>query len=211
MKVTPGPKVFYILSGLVVAIGGVATYLGYSQVDEQHMKLENRRKEVRKEADVKKELEESTAKITQLQQQLKHLEEGVPSFAYIPTMLKELEVVGSSNGIDVLGVRPAIAPPPKGEKAEKKNPYEEQLINVKGRGNFRNVLNFVDSLNRFPKIVAVRMLNIVPKVDPAKPLESPKLEVEIELKAYAFKDSDPSKKSEKTTTTAQRTLVGGKA
>ena len=51
----------------------------------------------------------------------------------------------------------------------------------------------------------------MPKVDPAKPLESPKLEVEIELKAYAFKDSDPSKKSEKTTTTAQRTLVGGKA
>jgi Tfp pilus assembly protein PilO len=106
-------------------------------------------------------------------------------------MLHELELFGKKNNLLILSVRPVFAE--KNDKkdgdSEKKSAYEEQNIVVKGRGTYGGVLQFVDALKNFPKIVAVRSFTMVPRDTATINSGSPLLEFELALQAYAFKDS----------------------
>ena len=193
---TLSPRTFYIASGLVAVLGAGGMYTAYSGLTESETRVAALRHEARDEKEVKAELEKTKVAIEGLRTKLKHLEEGVPSFAYIPTMTRELETVGRSHGIEVLGIRPMPAPADTSKKddgAPKVKPaYEELTIGVKGRGDYGAILRFVQALTRFPKIVEVRMLTLSPKIDSDHPLAAPKLDADIELRAYAFKDTEPA-------------------
>jgi Tfp pilus assembly protein PilO len=94
---------------------------------------------------------------------------------------------------------------------KKKSAYTELNVNVKARGGYADTLRFLNALKVFPKIVAVRTLSIVPKVGgaDAKKTDAPILEIDLELRAYAFKEDEPVKKDDENKTAANGGFLGG--
>ena len=130
-------------------------------------------------------------------------------------MLSELEKLGKSSGIAVIGVRPLPKPATPGKKdsaadgeIKKKPAYDELNIEVKGRGTYRSVLNFIESLGKFPKVVAARTVELTPKNDPGQTSSS--LDVTINLRAYVFASAqDAPKKPGNATAMAPRSTHEG--
>jgi Tfp pilus assembly protein PilO len=186
VRKSPNPKIFLFLAVGTFVVGAGAVYTAYSGLSEQEAKVADLKSQVKPTKDVQKALDDSEKDLTDTTAKLKHLEQGVPDFAYIPTMLGDLQAAGKASGLDVTGVKPMPAPPvnPKqGEKQERK-PYDEQLIEIKGRGTYASVLKFIQGLQTFPKIVAARTVTMTPKTDPLKGVTG--LDVTIELKAFVF-------------------------
>jgi Tfp pilus assembly protein PilO len=192
----PDPKIFFGLALLAVLGGGGLCYFQWSSISDIQDKIAALKKEGVDEKSVNKEYADAQTQLGDLKAKLAHLEAGVPAFAYMPTMLKELETTGKQYGIEVLGVRPvvkAVTSPIKNQDSEDKpsrKPYEEQDIEVKGRGHFGDVMRFVQGLNNFPKIVAARTVSMEPKGQ-SSGVPSDLLDVTVTLRAYLFKDQKP--------------------
>ena len=202
MKRTPNPKVFMMMSLGTLVLGTAASFFAYSGMNEKAGQVAQLRTEVKDAKTVQKELDQSKVQLEECSTKLKHLEASMPDFAYIPTMLTELEKVGKENGIAVIGVRPIpkqAAPKKEGDTgpAEKKT-YEELNIEIKGRGTYGSAMRFVQALQTFPKIVAARSVSLAPKSEPGMVAT---LDVTIELRAYVFKPKD-AKAEQKPTQTA---------
>lgn len=191
MSKKKSPQLFFILAALMLAGGTGATIYQYSGINEKWDDLAELKKDTRDPKDIKAELDETSAKVASARTEIEHLERGVPAFAYVPTMLKELEICGKENGIEVLGVRPIpkAAPGPNDKNTsgthKKKDPYQELAIEVKGRGVFKSVQSFVVALERFPKIVGARSISIQPRNEADNPSVR-KLDATIELRAFLF-------------------------
>src|SRR3989339_618066 len=99
---------------------------------------------------------------------------------YVPTLLKQLEHLGRSVNLKVIGVRPepnvpvalqkkasgdAQAAPGGANDAgapKKPAPYDEMKINVEAEGKYINALDFLYRLTTFPKIIAVNTVEMTP-------------------------------------------------
>ncbi len=191
-KQPPNPKVYLILAALTVVGGGFLGFMQYNNLGELESKIEALKKDGKDGKSISKDLADSDLKVVDLKKQLAHLEENIPDFAYIPTMLKELETTGKSFNLKVLGVRPIAKVVPAGSKAKTvvKKTYDDQDIEVKCRGTYANIVGFVKSLNAFPKIVAVRSVSMEPKAQPGQ-LKDKSLEVSVLLRAYLFPAGTP--------------------
>ena len=198
MRKQPDARIFFGLAGLALVVGGGLMYSEYGSVSENRDQVDALQKEVDSANGIQKSLAESETRLTDFKTKLAHLERGVPDYRYIPTMLKELEEFGNQNGIKVLGVRPIIvATTAKPDTKETRQPYQEQSIEVKGRGNYGDCLRFLKSLHRFPKIVAARAVSLAPRVlSTDDPFASPNLEMTVELKVFVFGDKDPAVEGE---------------
>ncbi|MBI1335092.1 MAG: type 4a pilus biogenesis protein PilO [Armatimonadetes bacterium] len=193
MKFSLTPKTFYALTGIVVVVGSAMLWMTNSTNSDQKAHIESISKEVRDEKEVQKELADSKKVVEDLQFKLKHLEEGVQQFAYIPTMMKELEQYGKQNQIQVVQIKPVVMPTSPKDKDKnddkKKSAYEEMNVNIKCRGSYEDSLRFLQAIKVFPKIVAVRTVSLSPHTDnKTKKAAKPVLDLELELRAYAFKD-----------------------
>lgn len=188
MKKQPKPTLYLILTAVTLLAGSGAIayqYMAYGEKAEQAKKL---RAEALDADAIQKNLEESQLEVNQAKERLAHLEKGVPQFAYIPTMLKELEALGKQQGIEVLGARPIPKPVDPKADPKKRPPYDELIIEIKGRGSYRSALNFLNALTKFPKIVAARTVALQPKNDGpgASNASGRVLDVTIELRAFVF-------------------------
>ncbi len=195
MKMNLTPKAFYILSGVVVAAGAGLLWITNASISDQASRIATLRKELRDEKTVLTELGDAKKRVDDLKFKLVHLETGVQDFAYIPTMLKELEQFGKKNNLEITQVKPILTPAPVGKDGEKrKSAYQELNVQVKARGSYENSLQFLQAINKFPKIVAVRTVSLSPHVDNStKQVGKPVLELDLELRAYAFKEEDKNK------------------
>ncbi|HVL39009.1 MAG TPA: type 4a pilus biogenesis protein PilO [Fimbriimonadaceae bacterium] len=195
MKQQTNPRIFMILAAVTFVLGSGVSFWQYRSMTAQAEEVESLQKLVQDEDKLRRQLKDSETKLVETSTKLSHLEKSVPQFAYIPTLLFELEATGRENGIEVLGVRPVIkqiAPTAQkdGDSSQKRKPYEEMNIEVKGRGTYRSVMNFIKALQRFPKIVEARTVSMNPRqAESGKPGENV-LEVSIELRAYLFKPSE---------------------
>jgi Tfp pilus assembly protein PilO len=197
VKVRANPKVFMFLAAIALVGGLGGSYFQWSSYQEQVAKAEDLRKQMRDENETRSQVEESSKKLTETAELLGHLEKGVPQMAYVATLLKELDKIGTDNGLLVLGVRPVIQATPLTAKqggeegaVRARKPYEELNIEVKCRGKYRGVMAFVEALQKFPKIVAARTISLTPKAESAG--KESKLDVIIELRAYLFPQAQPS-------------------
>jgi Tfp pilus assembly protein PilO len=198
MKVTLSPKTFYILSGAVVVVGAGMIWMTNSSISDQSNHIATLRKELRDEKEVQAELADSKKRVEDLKFKLVHLEQGVQDFAYIPTMLKELEQFGKKNNLEIVEVKPIPTPPPtEKEKQSKKekSAYQELNVHIKARGSYEHSLAFLEAIKIFPKIVAVRTVSLAPHLNSsAIKTAKPVLELELDLRAYAFKEEDQAAK-----------------
>lgn len=167
-----------------VLVGGGAVYMQYSAMTEAEAKMKSLEAEVPKEEELQASLDQTNATIVDYQTRLTHLEKGVPTIAYIPTLLREIEQTGINSNMKITGVVPVLPPPtPAGVKKEKKA-YEELDIDLTGRGDYNSVVALVDALRRFPKIVAVQTINLAPKVGQGSRYEY--LDAKIRIRAFVF-------------------------
>jgi Tfp pilus assembly protein PilO len=191
MSKNHSPQIFFVLAALTLAAGTGATIFQWQEIGDKWDTIAELKKSVRDPKDIQAEFDETSAKVVSSKAELVHLERGVPAFAYVPTMLRELEAYGKQNGIEVLGIRPI----PKAEQKDKdgkkkKAPYEEISIEVKGRGGYNAVKSFVSALQKFPKIVSARAVSLQPKEMPGLPAGSKSLDVTLELRAFLFAPSE---------------------
>ena len=170
---------------LTLVAGSGASYYQYAALAEQTETVVQLRVDTRPTPQIEAEVEKSAEKLADCAAQLVHLEQGVPQFAYVPTLLYELEKLGNSTGIEVLGVRPLPPPAKSKDEKPKKSAYQELDIEVKGRGDYESVMSFVQALQTFPKIVEARMISLTPKND-SNTTGKPRLEVEVQLRTYLF-------------------------
>lgn len=183
------PKTLGLMAFVVLALGGGATYVQFNSVQSAKADVVALEDKVPSQKELEESLAASQAKLTEYQAKLAHLEGSVPDVAYIPTLMKELELIGISDGIRVTGVRPApvVAAPPQateGQKKEKKD-YSEVEIEVKGRGQYDSIKKFLDSLQKFPKVIAVKTVSLTPMRDSGTGTTS-SIEVVINVAAYVF-------------------------
>lgn len=184
------------LAVAVIAVGGGLVYWQYNLRGSAEVRLNKLKAETPDKAQVEKDLAASRADVLKYAADLQHLEQGVPTNAYVATLLKELESMGQQKNLVVTGVHPTVgttsAPPPsstKGANSIAAKPYDELDIEITGRGQYLSVMETVTALRTFPKIVAVKTVSLQPKSDP----ESKRfnlLDATVSIKAYIFKEGD---------------------
>lgn len=188
MRKAPNPKFFIFLTAITL-VGGIGfSIFEYSGLQDTEMRVAKLDRDSLNQNELEDKLKSSLTKLQQCSASLNHLESGVPELDYVPTMLKELEDVGTQSGLLVLGVRPI----PKAESQSKvtskkvvRKQYTELDIEVTCRGTYHAVKSFVQALQSFPKIVEARTISLTPKVDP-KAQGAPKLDATISLRSYLF-------------------------
>jgi type IV pilus assembly protein PilO len=191
------PRIFLAMGALAVVGGLSLLYFQFNGLMEEQAKVRRLTGEVQAQRDLPAQLEVSKRELDVTRAQLAHLERNVPEFAYVPTMLRELEALGKRSGLQVVGVRPLEkSDAAKAEEAKGvRKPYEEMEIEVTCRGEYASIVKFVQALNGFPKVVGARAISVEPKKDPTRPKEEkPPLEVNARLRAYLFRDGESATK-----------------
>jgi Tfp pilus assembly protein PilO len=184
------PKAIGLLAFGVLALGGGATYFQYNSVQKVKAEVVELESQVPSQKDLEHSLADSKSKLVSYQEKLAHLEGSVPDVAYIPTLLKELESMGIGHGIVVTGVRPAPiqatpALPREGEVKQEKKSYSEVEIEIKGRGRYDDIKKFLDALQKFPKVIAVKTVSLSP-IRESSSNSIKDIEAVINVVAYVF-------------------------
>jgi Tfp pilus assembly protein PilO len=196
---------------LLFCAAGVLTYaVGSKHLAKATSNLQKKQKLVDDSKKTAALLEGARCAYLKAESDLGCLEKSVSDYAYIPTLLGQLEQLGLSYKLKVVAIRPQpIAPDapapikktsedgdssegtsgekPK-EKAADKKPYTEIQINVDLTGTYWCVHDFMQSLTRFPKIIAVKEIQMMPTE--AGKMGSPSLNVHLVLTAFLFKDEN---------------------
>ena len=134
------------------------------------------------------------------QTKLGALEQGVSTKSYVPTLLRQIEELGKSVNMRVVGVRPkpavATPPPPTSSSEDKKKvvvkkpePYDKLDIDVEVKGKYADVMQFLHKITSFPKIIAVNSVQISPEGGQKEELASPLLSVRLGTTAFILKES----------------------
>lgn len=158
---------------LVFCIDGYLYYNRASRLAVLQTEFDVKNKKLQDSNQIAQRLSQVESRYNDVQLQLGTLEQGVSSSSYIPSLLKQLETLGKHNNLQVVGVRPQLIvppppppPPPAGSTVKQvrkePDPYDKINIDIDVSGSYWNVVNFIDQLNSFPKIITVREMNIIP-------------------------------------------------
>lgn len=161
------------------------------------------------------QLEEEYAR---LQARLSTLEPGLPDSAYIPTFLRQIEILATNTGNEITTIRPKpLAVKPKsggkqiddetgellegaakeatkaGEPEKPKLPYDLVPIELKLKGTYDTALSFLAELQRFPKMIAVNDISFQPDNTGRKESRIPAMAIQVELTAVVTKGGTSGK------------------
>jgi len=180
-------------------------------VDSERAAVE---KQVRDNQTVAQTQRDSENKYNDTRAQIRCLESSVSTQAYVPSLLKQIEQLGKTVHLRVVGVRPKASDPNAGlakktaadaasqgnqgggstpapaaaAKPEPPKPYDELTVDLELEGNYMDALDFLYRLTSFPKIIAVNNVQMTP--DSGTSLaESPKLSIRINATAFVFKEA----------------------
>ena len=185
MKKILDPKALAVIALISLVLGGGVVYWQFTSMQSAKARLTMLQEGTPTEDELMNSLTETKRRLGEYEQKLAHLESSVPDVAYVPTLMRELEEVGIRNGIKVIGVRPVPESIFGDDKGKKDSPYNEIEIDVTGRGDYASIQKFMADLLAFPKVLAVKKINITPKRemgDTAKP----ELEATITISAFVF-------------------------
>jgi Tfp pilus assembly protein PilO len=157
---------------------------------------------------------ELEAEYSHLQERLAVLEPSLPTYAYVPTLLRQLEHLAQDTGNKIDSIKPQRAranvkqkkPEPgsevdgdePGQQAGQKPgeeapaaeepvvPYDPLDIDVEIQGTYWTTIKFLEQLQAFPKMLAVNEMSLRPPCA-AGTVASPRLNVKIAVKALVIK------------------------
>lgn len=213
-------KLFFILTGVATVAGGGANMWLMGQRGEAKTELENIKKEIQDEDEVSALQVKLRADLDESGLQLEHLEKNVAQTSYIPTLVSEVEIVANKSKLTLTGLKPKkieekkkTVTPKEGDdkdkakegEAKKKpkkppvKPYDEWQIELSATGLYADIITFLQELKSFSKIVEVYGVSLNEVGGSGEKVYfndgSPRLELNLILKAYAF--PDPAADSEK--------------
>lgn len=223
-----------VITAVLILFGCVLSYVAAAgKLKSATDELKSKEKKVAQSKQIATELEESRLAYFDARSQVRYLESSVSSRDYVPTLLKQMEHLGKSVNLKVLGVRPqedtqksnqrsatsgAKAAEGNVEDASKKKdaaapkvkpaaPYDELKIDLELEGTYMNALNFLYSLTSFPKIIAVNKLEMSPGRDTFA-ASSPRLRVKMTVTAFILKDAAPARTAPAATGASARNQGG---
>ena len=201
MKPANPAKSIVLAAVAVVAVGGGLVYWQYTVHGDAEANLAKIRAATPDESKLQQDLQAAQAELYKASTELTHLEGGVPTLAYVPTLLQELEAVGNTNNMRVTVFKqsnPSAVQTPASTgdaKSLKEKAYDEVEFDVSGRGSYTSIEKMLTDLQIFPKIVSVQSVNVMPKRDQGAP-NAATVEATIRLKAYIFKQADEQPKGD---------------
>jgi Tfp pilus assembly protein PilO len=122
--------------------------------------------------------------LSSLRTQMREIEWELPTPAYVPTFLMEIENWAKVCNVKITNISPQAPPsqpPPKKEEPEESakrgayreeakaqaqkpaSPYETVALNLQVEGNFYAINKFIDGFRRFPKAISLSKLDITPQ------------------------------------------------
>ncbi|KAA0228556.1 MAG: hypothetical protein AKCLJLPJ_00593 [Fimbriimonadales bacterium] len=203
-RTSPNPFLFMVLAGAALIVGGGLTYWQYSSLTKVSAHAAKLKKQVDGIEELRARLEHTQDSVDASAMELAHLESSLTTAEYIPTLLKDLEAVGTACNLKIIGVRPLPPQQVKSKSAEKeqkkvRKPYQEIDVEVKCAGSFDHLLVFLKKLEEFPKIVGVRYLTVSPKVS-TDGLTLTQLESTVAIRVYVFAGKAAETESSEETT-----------
>jgi Tfp pilus assembly protein PilO len=148
-------------------------------------------------------------KYVDLQERLAVLEPALPTYAYVPTFLRQIEKLALDTSNKVSGVKPlpllertpapvptegaaepaeaAATPAPPAKKAI--DQYDRVPIEFNLSGEYWQTVRFLERLSKFPKMLAVDDISLVP-AGQAEGLKAPDLRVKMNLLALIQKGEE---------------------
>jgi Tfp pilus assembly protein PilO len=211
-----GVTVLIIVAALIL-FGCVLSYVAAAgKLKTATTELRKKEQTVSASKEMAQRLEKSKLDYVDVRSQVRFLESSVSTQDYVPTLLKQLEHLGRSVDLKVVGIRPEpkVAESPQrkassGAQAaegnvqaasqpatagvedanatQKSAPYDELKINVEAEGKYINALDFLYRLTTFPKIIAVNTVEMTPD-ESRTVLASPKLNIKLSITAFVLKD-----------------------
>ena len=177
---------------LIALMGGSSLWWLYSKQSVMDAEAADITNKLQNSSTIDHELAEANRRLKAAEGQLRYLEQAVSAKSYVPTLLKQLQLVGRQNKLSVESVRPVVNVAAAADKnASSKNAeaqlYDLQDIQIAVNGRFWDCMQFVDGLTRFPKILAVRRIDIKPKARQFK-TDPYVVDMSISLTAFIQKD-----------------------
>jgi Tfp pilus assembly protein PilO len=209
-----------IIIAVVIFFGCTLAYLAVAgKLKSTAAEMQAKEKKVTQSKEIAQKLEESKLDYLDAKSQIRFLESSVATSAYVPTLLKQLESLGKSVNLNVIGVRPEVVKEQPGARklssgaqaangnveaaSEQKTqsagqtvakaqapPYDELNIDIEVEGKYMNALDFLYKLTSFPKIIAVKSVQMDPGGDQI--VSSPVLNIKMSITAYVLKDDAPA-------------------
>jgi len=182
-----------------------------------------------------KRMPELESEYAQLQSRLSILEPTLPTAAYIPTFLRQIENLARSTNNEIVMIRPkakAKAAAGKGggkinnetgevikeepgaakgadDKAkEPKLPYDFTAIELKINGTYWSTVSFLTALQRFPKMIAVNNVSFQPQTRSVQVIGAPRLATSMDLVAVVSKTAAKGSEGNRVQQAAQGTKGG---
>jgi len=187
MKSNEAMKSVALLALATLLVGGGLIYWQYNNRSSAQSRVASLEAELPDIEQVQADLATSQQELEDHRIRLEHLEKSLPKEAYIPTLLKELEMVGRERNLTVTGIRPILQPNGVGATVDDDSGYQKLDIDITGQGTYRAVLEMIASLKSFPKILSVTTIAIQPRRDIQS--KSNDLDTTIRLRAYIFKEA----------------------
>ena len=201
-----------VIAGLIAVTGILIYMVGSKRFSSTVAMLSDKQKQVEDSRKIAGRLVEAQESYEKTRAELGFLETSVSTYAYIPTLLGQIEQLGKVHNLKVCAVRPQQAPPPpvapikrtsedlgaapdSSSSASKSTdsitvkPYEELRIGIEFEGSYWNIHDFMQSLTQFPKIIAVKEIRVSP-VNAIAHRGSPNLSVNLVVTAFVFKPDD---------------------
>jgi len=217
LKATPKGVTALIITAVLILFGCVLGYLAAAgKLSSALSEMEAKAKSVDESREIAQKLEASKLAYLDARSQVRYLEASVSTQEYVPTLLKQLEQLGRSVNLKVLGVRPsqekqktsvkrsissgreasedniesasAAKPEADGKPARKTEPYDELKVEIQLQGRYMDALDFLYKLTSFPKIIAVDEVEMSPPANMRFVSGSPALTMKLKVTAYVLKD-----------------------
>ncbi|MHB0913264.1 MAG: type IV pilus inner membrane component PilO [Armatimonadota bacterium] len=199
LNIRPSKNVFIALICVGILLVGACGFIYFTQAKKlgklQAVKVKKQETLTNSQVTARR-LDEVEARYLDAQATLGVLEKGVSTKAYVPTLLRQMEDLGKSVNLRVVGVRPqvqVVAPVADGEEKAEPEPYDKLNLDIEVNGKYKDVVNFLSEITRFPKIVAVNSVQISP-VGATDRVKSPMLSVKLSCTAFILKSSTKSVK-----------------
>jgi Tfp pilus assembly protein PilO len=211
-RLKPDRRSAFLLAAVLVgtvAGGGGLLYQQESQLADVVRQLHDKEKQRDESARIASRLADSELRYREDTDRLKFLESSLPSMAYVPTLLKQIEQLCQDTHNEVRSVRPDTTPAkpvraavrrtdPEAQagdtaakpedKPKPPDPYDRLTIQVSLTGGYHEYQNFLQRLTQFPKIVAVDKVQLRPHGPDPKQGGPPQLDVDMQLTAFILKD-----------------------
>lgn len=212
MRVKPSKSLIALLAGvlMITLVGGLGL-LSFQRklLARSNQELADLNQEIATGDNIDQRLIQAEEALQRDQLALHNLEKALPNYAYVPTLLRQLEDLALVTKNQVNGVRPEPipedtsaalkrrkAPDPETDEEDEesdkpaKSPYNVLPITISMVGQYSTIQSFLDRLTRFPKVLAVQQLEVQPHRSGAKRGgRSDLLDVELKVHAYILDES----------------------